>query len=198
MHSLWWFLGLIFFSLKDRLFRYCLRPSYQNINKYQNIYKLTSFLTSDHSFIVGIIFIETVPNYSSNSQCTIWVYGILNQIHNWWLFYLYATAGTSWSWSYDSWIYNYLCNRCLSPLTLWVRIPFRRGVFDTTLCDNVCQWLAAGQWFSPGTPVSSNNKTGCHCPNHLYDPNIRAQIRNVSSLIKGRTYYLHYILIYEM
>ena len=23
----------------------------------------------------------------------------------------------------------------------------------------VCQWIAAGRWFSPGTPVSSNNKT---------------------------------------
>jgi len=22
----------------------------------------------------------------------------------------------SWSWSYGSWIYNYLCNQCLSPL----------------------------------------------------------------------------------
>jgi hypothetical protein len=30
---------------------------------------------------------------------------------------------------------------------------------DTTLCDNVCQWFAAGQWYSPGTPVSSTNKT---------------------------------------
>jgi hypothetical protein len=29
----------------------------------------------------------------------------------------------SWSWSYGSLIYNYLCNQCLSPLTLWVRIP---------------------------------------------------------------------------
>jgi len=28
-----------------------------------------------------------------------------------------------WSWSYGSWIYNYLCNHCQSPLTLWVRIP---------------------------------------------------------------------------
>jgi hypothetical protein len=27
------------------------------------------------------------------------------------------------SWSYDSWIYNYLCNQCLLPLTLWVRTP---------------------------------------------------------------------------
>jgi hypothetical protein len=29
----------------------------------------------------------------------------------------------SWSWSYGSCIYNYLCNRCLSPLKLWVWIP---------------------------------------------------------------------------
>ena len=27
------------------------------------------------------------------------------------------------------WIYNYLCNQCISPLTLWVRIPLRRGGF---------------------------------------------------------------------
>ena len=43
--------------------------------------------------------------------------------------------------------YNYLCNQCL-----------RRGVLDTTLCDKV----AAGLWFSPGTPVSSTNKTDYH------------------------------------
>ena len=28
-------------------------------------------------------------------------------------------------------------------------------------CDKVCHWLAAGQWFSPGTSVSSTNKTDC-------------------------------------
>jgi hypothetical protein len=33
---------------------------------------------------------------------------------------------------------------------------------DTTLCDKVCQWLTAGRWFSPDTPVSSTNKTGSH------------------------------------
>ena len=60
------------------------------------------------------------------------------------------------------WIYNYLCNQCLSPLTLWVRIPFRRGTLDTTLCDKVCQRHTAGWWFSPGNPVSSTNKTDCH------------------------------------
>ena len=67
-----------------------------------------------------------------------------------------------WSWSHGSWIYNYLCNQGLSPLALWVRIPLRQGVLDITLCDKVCQWLATGQWFSPGTPVSSTNKIDCH------------------------------------
>jgi hypothetical protein len=37
-----------------------------------------------------------------------------------------------------------------------------RGVLDTTLCDQVCQWLATDRWFSPGTPVSSINKTDRH------------------------------------
>ena len=37
-----------------------------------------------------------------------------------------------------------------------------RCVLDTTLCDKVCLWLAPGQWFSSGTPVSSTNKTDCH------------------------------------
>jgi hypothetical protein len=64
------------------------------------------------------------------------------------------------SWSYGSWIYNYICNQCLSPLKLWVRIPN----LDITFCDKVCQWLASGLWFSLGTLdlVSSNNKTDRH------------------------------------
>jgi hypothetical protein len=45
---------------------------------------------------------------------------------------------------------------------LWVIIPLRWGVLDITLCDKVCQWLAAGQWFSPGTPFSSTNKSYHH------------------------------------
>jgi hypothetical protein len=50
--------------------------------------------------------------------------------------------------------------QCLSPLMLWVRIPIRARC--TTLCDKVYQWLAAGRWFSLGTPASSTNKTDCH------------------------------------
>ena len=37
-----------------------------------------------------------------------------------------------------------------------------RGALDTTLCDKVRQWLAAGRWFSVGTPVSSTDKTDRH------------------------------------
>jgi hypothetical protein len=68
-----------------------------------------------------------------------------------WSGHLYRTYGshiwiillklTGWSWSCGSWIYNYLFNT--SPLTLWVRIPLRRSVLNTILCDKVCQWLAA-------------------------------------------------------
>ena len=43
---------------------------------------------------------------------------------------------------------------------LWVRISIRARC--TTLCDNVCQWLATGWWFFPGPPVSSTNKTERH------------------------------------
>jgi hypothetical protein len=31
-----------------------------------------------------------------------------------------------------------IVNQCPSPLMLWVLIPVRRGVLDTTLCDKVC------------------------------------------------------------
>ena len=66
--------------------------------------------------------------------------------------------GWSWLWSYDSWIYNYLCNQYLSPLTLWVLISFRRY----KICDKVCQWLVTGRWFSPVPSASSTNKTDHH------------------------------------
>jgi hypothetical protein len=76
----------------------------------------------------------------------------------------YVGISFLWSWSYGSWIYNYLCNQCLSPLMLWVRISIRERC--TTLCDKVCQWLgiscpkssahackffisANDQWFKP-------------------------------------------------
>jgi hypothetical protein len=79
------------------------------------------------------------------------------------LYYAIVSTFTVWgAISRDHMIYNYLCNRCQSPLTLWVWIPLRRGVLDTTLRDKVCQWLVAGRCFFQGIPVSSTNKTDCH------------------------------------
>ena len=72
----------------------------------------------------------------------------------------WLVEGSSWPWSYGNWIYNYLCNHCLSPLMLWARISIKARC--TALCDKVCQWLAKGHWFSPGPPVSSINKTDRH------------------------------------
>jgi hypothetical protein len=76
------------------------------------------------------------------------------------LIFSYWLVGWFYSWSYGSWIYNYQCNLCPSPLILWVRIPLRTSC--ATLCYKVYQWLAAGRWFSPGTPVWSARKTDRH------------------------------------
>jgi hypothetical protein len=75
-------------------------------------------------------------------------------------YFTVCVEGPSWSWSYGSWIYNYLCNQCLSPLMLWVQVLIRARC--TTLCNNVCEWLATGRWFSPRPLVSFANKTDHH------------------------------------
>ena len=47
-----------------------------------------------------------------------------------------------------------LCNQSISPLKSWVWFPI--------MVWEICQSLAAGQWFPPGTPVSFTNKTDFH------------------------------------
>jgi hypothetical protein len=67
-------------------------------------------------------------------------------------------VGTSWLWSYGSWICNYLCNQCLSPLMLWVRISIRARC--ATLCDKslsvTCDrsGFLRVPWFPPPTRAS--------------------------------------------
>jgi hypothetical protein len=36
------------------------------------------------------------------------------------------------------------------------------GFLYTTLCDEVCQWIATGRWFSPGPSCSSSDKADCN------------------------------------
>ena len=51
---------------------------------------------------------------------------------------------------------------CLSTAAVQFEPLSWQGVLDTTLCWKVCSWRATGRWFSPGTPVSSTNKTDHH------------------------------------
>jgi hypothetical protein len=64
-----------------------------------------------------------------------------------WCDYTFCTfqpgKGPSCAWSHGNWIYNYLCNQCLSLLMWRVRISIRARC--TTLCDKVCQWLETGR-----------------------------------------------------
>jgi hypothetical protein len=60
----------------------------------------------------------------------------------------------------------------------------------TAACDNVCQLLAHGQWFSPGTPASSITKTGRHdIAEILLKVALKHQI-NQSLIIYIYTYFL--------
>jgi hypothetical protein len=101
-------------------------------------------------------------------------------------FVVYSNTTRSWPWSYGSWIYNYLCNQCLSPLMLWVRISIRARC--TTLFDKVCQWLATGLWFSPGPPVSSTNKTVRH---DIAEILLKVALNTIKQTSK-QTYVLYY------
>ena len=95
-------------------------------------WKLFIFITCLFFFDLGLLI---TPLVSSHFSCTL--------------------MEPSWSLSYGSWICNYLCNQCPSPLMLWVRISIRARC--TALCDKVCQWLATDRLFSPSTLVSSTN-----------------------------------------
>ena len=63
--------------------------------------------------------------------------------------------GASWSWSYGSRIYNYLCNWCLLPLALWDRIPL-------WWVDKTFDLRQVGGFLWVRTPSSSTNKTDRH------------------------------------
>jgi hypothetical protein len=118
---------------------------------YYNIFNLNGIKSSVTLYSIYVISIIYTLKGLSWSWYSIYVISII-----------YTLKGLSWLWSYGSWIYNYICNQCLSPLTLWVQILFRRSILDPTLCDKVCQWLVAGRWFSLDTLVSSTNKTDCY------------------------------------
>jgi hypothetical protein len=75
----------------------------------------------------------------------------------------------------------------------WVRISI--GARCTTLSDKVCQWLATGQWFSPGPPVSSTNKTD---RNDITDILLKVALDTIKQTNKPTVNACNHSLIYEI
>jgi hypothetical protein len=65
-------------------------------------------------------------------------------------------------WSFGSWIYNYLWNRFLSPLTLWLRIHCGEVYSIQHYVINFVSYLRHLGGFLLVLPISSNNKTNRH------------------------------------
>ena len=131
---------LHFFKLMTKHFDYCqiMCISYINIH-------LEKFMLFWKIYFINIFcrFIEITRTMRSINESEVWV-----EYNNIYISKFSFFAVNVW------WLdYNYLCNQCLSPLEFVPRSL--QGVLDTTLCDKVSQWPAIGQWFFPGTPVSS-------------------------------------------
>jgi hypothetical protein len=57
---------------------------------------------------------------------------------------------------YGSWIYNYLCNQCISSLCGGFESRSWQGVLDITLCDKVCQSMVFSRYFRYTIRISSS------------------------------------------
>jgi hypothetical protein len=101
----------------------------------------------------------------------------------------------SWSWLYGSWINDYLCNRCLSPLKLWVWIPhmarctrynFRRYSLSVT-CDR-SMVFSRYSWFlhqENGTPQYNRNFVESGVKHHNLNPALQKKTKQ----LKVSSYY---------
>ena len=87
------------------------------------------------------------------------------------------------SYSFLSTCFGHKFNKSKTPIQLPSSILWTHGMCFMTCLDcemflglwiygevysiKRYQWFAASQWFSPGTPVSSTNKTDCHDINEI-------------------------------
>ena len=115
---------------------------------------LVGFIIIPNEYFLDRIKMTLLAFHALN--CTIW-----NMLFKFYIEYIYRKRRLGTLLLRDSQMciqINYIvvieCNQCLSPLQLCVWIPFNTQY-------NIL-WLATGRWFSPGTPVSSTNKTDRH------------------------------------
>jgi hypothetical protein len=76
-------------------------------------------------------------------------------------------VGPSWLWSYGSWIYNYLCNQCPSPLKfkscLWWGVSYVVAV----------GFNGGGNWRKPSTSYQTlSHNVVSSTPHHKQDLNL--------------------------
>ena len=76
-----------------------------------------------------------------------------------------------------------------------------------TLCDKVCQCLATGRLFSPGTLISSTNKTDCHdltaislkvALNTIKETKINTDLTDMKWTAKIRSHFTSHSLIIQV
>jgi hypothetical protein len=73
-------------------------------------------------------------------------------------------------------------------LFLWVT----KKVIDPdhlTLCDNICQWLATGRWFSRGTPASTTNNTD---HNDITEILLKVKLNTIKPNLVGRVVHTNF------
>ena len=107
--------------------------------------------------ILVVLFISSCPslNFFFSHPDSYFAYGYIRYILSW---PTYQLGGGAVMVVIVEWLDLQL--PLLPPLTLRVQIQLMARC--TSLCDQVCQWLVAGLWFSQGTSVSSTNKTDRH------------------------------------
>jgi hypothetical protein len=105
----------IAYLYKSNIFGLDFRGNYLNIT--------TSKDTFHHCLCrnaTDVVYIRTDPDEYGNYNDSIFHVDIIGKVLN-----VIPEKRLSLPWSYGSWIYNYLCNQCLSSLMMWVRIWIR-------------------------------------------------------------------------
>jgi hypothetical protein len=106
------------------------------INKYvltktKYIYTFILYILFSFRFMVlNAIFSTFNMIFLWGKNCQNYIYFYWSNIHH------YEFEGPSWPLSYGSWIYNYLCNHCLSPLKLGVRTLFMTKSSPYNIIEN--------------------------------------------------------------
>ena len=123
------------------------------------------------------------------------------------------TKGTSWSWSYGRLIYNYICNHCLSPLKLWVRIAIMARFTRYNIMWQSLSVTYDRSWFSPVISVNARKncppkyswnivESGVKChnptPTKMCKPYLSYFLIIIHRRIHVPTFCLHYFLFVNM